>query len=71
MNAAINIIEKVIPSGNDFEGKTGKNLVLFRNIQEAMTHLPDFEVICKSILDSLMGEIDAENVSIIDSRSPY
>ena len=52
MNPAINIIEKVIPSGNNFEGKTGKNLVLFRNIQEAMTHLPDFEVICKSILDN-------------------
>ena len=65
MKLAYNIIEKVISPENDLEGKTGKNLILFRKIQEAMTHLPDFEVTCKTILESLMGEIDAENCSIM------
>jgi transcriptional regulator with GAF, ATPase, and Fis domain len=65
MKPAINIIEKVISPGNGSQGKREKNLILFRKIQDAMTFLPDFEATCKTILESLMGEIDAENCSIM------
>ena len=65
MKAAFNIMEKAIALQNGSPGKREKNLVLFRKIQDAMANLPDFEVTCKTILESLMGEIDAENCSIM------
>jgi transcriptional regulator with GAF, ATPase, and Fis domain len=42
-----------------------KAFALFRKIQGAMRHVPDFMETCKAILDAIMVEMDAENCSLM------
>lgn len=65
MKPVLKINETAADKGNGSSKNGPGNFVLFRKIQEAMAHLPDVEMICKNILDSVMGEIDAENCSIM------
>ena len=55
-----------IPS-NPISANREKNreFVLFRRIQDAMRHVPNFVETCKSILDAVMDEMDAEKCSIM------
>jgi transcriptional regulator with GAF, ATPase, and Fis domain len=70
MKPALKIEKVELERPKASSGRVDRNFVLFRKIHEAMAHLPDFEVICRSILDSLMGEIDADNCSIM-IRDPF
>jgi transcriptional regulator with GAF, ATPase, and Fis domain len=42
-----------------------KEFVLFCRVQDAMRHVPNFVETCKSILDAVMDEMDAEKCSIM------
>jgi two-component system response regulator AtoC len=42
-----------------------KEFVLFCRVQDAMRHVPDFVETCKTILDAVMDEMDAEKCSIM------
>jgi len=42
-----------------------KEFILFRKIQGAMRHLPDFPETCKAVLDAVMDEMEVENCSIM------
>ena len=51
-----------IPSA---DREKNKEFVLFCKVQDAMRHIPNFVETCKSILDAVMDEIDAEKCSIM------
>lgn len=42
-----------------------KEFILFRKVQGALRHIPDFPETCKAILDAVMDEMEAENCSIM------
>ena len=42
-----------------------KEFVLFCRVQDAMRHVPNFVETCKSILDAVMDEMDAEKCSVV------
>lgn len=42
-----------------------KAFTLFKRIQGALVHLPDFGKTCKEILDAVIDEMDAENCSLM------
>jgi transcriptional regulator with GAF, ATPase, and Fis domain len=45
--------------------KKDKAFNLFRRVQGAMRHVPDFVETCKAILDAVMDEMDAEKCSLM------
>ena len=47
-----------------FQGD-GKAFALFRKVQSAMRHVPNFVETCKAILDVVMDEMDAEKCSVM------
>lgn len=42
-----------------------KGFTLFKRVQNALVHLPDFGKTCKEILDAVIDEMDAENCSLM------
>ena len=42
-----------------------KEFIIFRKIQGALRHIPDFSETCKAILDAVMEEMGAENCSLM------
>jgi two-component system response regulator AtoC len=62
-------ISKPPGSNGNFSGtcdmEENKEFVLFRKVQGAMRHIPDFEQTCQGILEAVMDEIDAEKCSIM------
>ncbi|MBM4332573.1 MAG: GAF domain-containing protein [Deltaproteobacteria bacterium] len=65
---AISILENHLPKKIDISSLAGEKIrefILFRKVQEAMRNVPDFAETCKVILDAVMGEVDAENCSIM------
>jgi transcriptional regulator with GAF, ATPase, and Fis domain len=55
-----------IPSGIiSADREKNKEFVLFCKVQDAMRHVPNFAETCKSILDAVMDEMDAEKCSIM------
>jgi two-component system response regulator AtoC len=45
--------------------ENGKAFTLFRKVQDAMRHIPNFGETCKAILDAVIDEMDAENCSLM------
>ena len=57
---------KDIPSNAiSADREKNKEFVLFCRVQDAMRHVPNFVETCKSILDAVMDEMDAEKCSIM------
>lgn len=54
-------------------GKSNRAFDLFRKVQGAMQHIPDFAEACKAIMDAVIEETDAENCSLmlIDPATGY
>jgi len=45
--------------------KKSRAFFLFKKVQGAMGHLPDFGETCRAIIDAVMEELDAENCSLM------
>ncbi len=55
------VLSKVIGSSQ----LSTKAFTLFKRVQGALVHLPDFGKTCKEILDAVIDEMDAENCSLM------